>query len=374
MFLNILSLRYRKNSDWILYGIVILLTIIGLISVASATMTPSGLSQVLIKQAIIQIMAIFIMFIVAGIDIDNNRHAAIIMYGISLVGLLLVATVFRHNATNGASRWIVLPGGIQLQPSEFAKISVIVALSHVLSRMRSAIGTWSGLMKSLAVVSVPFLLVATQPDLTTALVFIAIWFSMVLIAGARWEHLVVIAMACVILAGAAWQTNTLKQYQKNRILAMLGMSRSQEMHSYQGDQAQIAVGAGGLTGQGWNEGLQNTGKWVPENQTDFVFTVIAEESGFVGAITLLGLYATLFYRGLRAVLISEFDAGRLVCVGVVTMLGFHVVVNIGMNCGLLPVAGVPLPLVSQGGSSAITTCIAIGLIQSAISRKNALQF
>jgi rod shape determining protein RodA len=374
MFLNILALRYRKNSDWYLYGLAVVLSVIGLISVASATMTPTGLSSTLIKQSIIQGFALVLMYVVGGIDVNNSRRASIVMYLIALFGLILVATVFRHADIKGASRWIVLPGGFQLQPSEFAKIAVIVTMAHYLSQLRGRIATWGGLIQSLIVVGIPFLLVAAQPDLTTALVFLCIWFAMVLIAGARWQHLTLMIVACALLATFAWKSNVLRQYQKDRVLVLVGLKKSDKKLNYQSDQAAIAVGAGGFTGQGWNKGIQNTGNWVPENQTDFIFTVIAEESGFVGSVTILILYGALFYRGLRAVVISEHSTGRLVSVGVVTMLAFHVIVNVGMNCGLLPVAGVPLPLISQGGSSAITTCITIGLMQSAITRKHALQF
>ncbi len=374
MLFNILALRYRKNSDWYLYGLAVLLSVIGLISVASATMTPTGLSSTMIKQAVIQGFALVLMYVVGGIDVNNSRRASIVMYLIALFGLLLVATVFRHSDIKGASRWIVLPGGFQLQPSEFAKVAVIVTMAHYLSQLRGRIATWGGLMQSLIVVGIPFPLVAAQPDLTTALVFLCVWFAMVLIAGARWQHLALMVVACVLLATFAWKSNVLRQYQKDRVLVLVGLKKSDKKLNYQSVQAAIAVGAGGVTGQGWNKGIQNTGNWVPENQTDFIFTVIAEESGFVGSVGILILYGLLFYRGLRAVIVSEHSTGRLVSVGVVTMLAFHVIVNIGMNCGLLPVAGVPLPLISQGGSSAITTCIAIGLMQSAITRKHSLQF
>ena len=136
MFLNILALRYRKNSDWYLYGLAVVLSVIGLISVASATMTPTGLSSTLIKQSIIQGFALVLMYVVGGIDVNNSRRASIVMYLIALFGLLLVATVFRHADIKGASRWIVLPGGFQLQPSEFAKIAVIVTMAHYLSQLR----------------------------------------------------------------------------------------------------------------------------------------------------------------------------------------------------------------------------------------------
>jgi rod shape determining protein RodA len=297
------------------------------------------------------------------------------IHWVSVALLLLVAVLFRDEATKGAARWIPLPGGFKLQPSEFAKIALILTLSAHLVRVGGRIREMRTLLGTLAHVGIPMGLVAAQPDLTTALVFGAIWLVMVFVSGADLRHVVALIAAGALLFGAAWQSGRfIKDYQKDRILILLGIKKDSRKLGYQIDQALAAIGGGQLTGQGIGQGIQNRGRWVPENHTDFIFTVVAEETGFAGSAILLGAYGLLLARGLLTAAQSEDAHGRLIAVGVTTLFAFHTVVNVGMNCGALPVAGVPLPLVSQGGSSAWTSLAAVGLLQSVAMRRRSLQF
>jgi len=366
--------RHRKNVDWILAGAVFVLLAAGLLFLWSATaQSPRGMS-VVGKQAVLLGIGLGLMVLFASIDYQVSNKYAPFIHGIALVLLLVVTVFFRGEETKGATRWIPLPMGFKLQPSEFAKVALVLTLSSMFRSVGGRIREGRVLLRTLAHALMPMALVAAQPDLTTALVFGAIWFTMAFTAGADLRQLAVVVLAAAIAFGFLWNTGRIRGYQKDRILILLGRTVDKQKKGYQIDQAIAAVGGGEATGQGIGRGIQNRGAWVPENHTDFIFTVIAEETGFLGSIALLALYGFVLLRGLMIAAESEDAQGRLIAVGVTTVFGFHVFVNIGMNCGILPVAGVPLPLVSQGGSAAWTSLAAIGLLQSVAMRRRALQF
>jgi len=366
--------RHRKNVDWVLGGAVLLLLAAGLLFLWSATgQSPRGASVVL-KQAGLIGIGLGLMIVLAALDYSASNKYAPFIHGAALLLLLVVTVFFRGEETKGATRWIPLPLGFKLQPSEFAKVALVLTLSSMLRSVGGRIREPGILLKTLAHALMPMGLVAMQPDLTTALVFAAIWFAMVFTAGADLRHLAGIVMAGALVFAVLWNTGVVRQYQKDRIVILLGFKVDKQKKGYQIDQALAAVGGGEATGQGIGQGIQNRGSWVPENHTDFIFTVIAEETGFLGSVALLALYGLVLARGLMIAAESEDAQGRLIAVGVTTLFGFHVFVNVGMNCGMLPVAGVPLPLVSQGGSAAWTSLAAIGLLQSVAMRRRALQF
>ena len=366
--------RLRKNFDWFLMGIVVVLVAAGLVFLSSAVGTlPSGQSMVA-KQGLLIGIGVILLIAFASVDYGITARFSGPIYQISVGLLLCVALFFQDEATKGAARWIPLPLGFKLQPSEFAKIALILTLSAHLVRLGGRIREIRSLAATVLHVAVPMGLVAAQPDLTTALVFGTIWLAMVFVAGADLRHLAALLAAGGLLFAVAWNSGVVKQYQKDRVLILLGLKQDSRKLGYQIDQALAAIGGGQTLGQGLGQGIQNRGRWVPENHTDFIFTVVAEETGFVGSALLLGAYGLLLARGLSTASQSEDTHGRLVAVGVTTLFAFHTVVNIGMNCGVLPVAGVPLPLVSQGGSSAWTSLSAIGLLQSVAMRRRRLQF
>jgi len=342
--------------------------------VSALDTVPSGRTMVF-KQTLLIGIGLVLMSVFAFTNYGLTAKLARPIHWTSVGLLLTVAFFFQDEATKGAARWIPLPMGFKLQPSEFAKIALILTLSVHLVRVGGRIRTFRTLIETLVHVGVPMGLVAAQPDLTTALVFGSIWLAMVFVAGADLRHIGALIVAGALLFGVAWQSGKLiKEYQKDRVLILLGIKKDTRKLGYQIDQALAAIGGGQATGQGWRQGIQNRGRWVPENHTDFIFTVIAEETGFVGSVILLTAYGVLLGRGLVTAAQSEDTHGRLIAVGVTTLFAFHTVVNVGMNCGILPVAGVPLPLVSQGGSSAWTSLSAIGLLQSVAMRRRSLQF
>ena len=306
--------------------------------------------------------------------------------------LLLVAVIIPGIGAMryGARRWIDL-GFFQLQPSELAKLAVILALAQFLSRPQEELREPRTLLKAFGLIALPFLLVLKEPDLGSALMLAAPGLAMFYVGGVPPRFLkrligggaifVLLLVVSILFAPPKWQVIKLEDYQKRRLLVYFGMNYApanatpaeraraladQRRDSYNVEQAMISVGSGGLTGKGWRQGTQNALGYLPRGvaHNDFIFSVIAEESGFVGSLFVLALYATVLFAGIRIASQTRDRLGKLLAVGVVTLLFSHVFVNIGMNIRLMPVTGVPLPLLSYGGSSVICSLVAAGLLQN----------
>jgi rod shape determining protein RodA len=284
------------------------------------------------------------------------------LYGASIAGLLLVLSPV-GSTVNGARAWIRLPAGFSIQPSEFAKVSIIVAVALVLAdRDRREAPDVRTVLRALAIAAVPAGLVLLQPDLGTVLVIGAIVAGMLAIAGVRALHLLALAALAALAVAAAFVLGLVDQYQVDRLTAFARPEEGAQTFGYNTQQARIAIGAGGLLGQGLGQGSQTQGGFVPYNHTDFVSSVAGEELGFLGVCVLLGLLAVVLWRGLTIALRARDLFGRLVACGVVLWFGLQSFENIGMNLGIMPVTGVPLPFVSYGGSSMFAAWIAIGLL------------
>jgi rod shape-determining protein RodA len=367
--------RLRRNIDWILLLAVAALMCCSLAAIYAA-MTPLklGLATAL-RQGVYFAVGIGILGFVATRDYGNAGRYLPFLYIGNLL-LLLAVEVFSPEV-KGAQRWIPLPipgMDFKLQPSEFAKICVILTLSVYVTRLGTRIREFPTLLKTLAHVGIPMTLIMKQPDLGTSLVVLAIWTGIVFLAGARARHLIGLALVGALLFWCAWHFNILHDYQKDRVLTFINPMHDPKGEGYHIIQSQIAIGGGQALGQGYGRGLQTNLRFIPENQTDFIFTVIGEEGGFVGACVLLSIYGLIFWRGVAIIGASEDPLGRLIVGGVLTMLAFHVFVNIGMTCGIMPVVGVPLPLMSFGGSAAWANLTGIGLIVAVGLRRHRLQF
>ncbi len=353
---------WRGLDAALLFSVLALLGV-GLVAIHAATWNRAGGNATLLRQGFYDVVGLVLLAVVAARDYRQIPRWASLLYGAML--LLLLIVLFAAPNTRGAARWIHLPipgMDFKLQPSEFAKVGIILTLSNYVAHLGARIREPVALAKTLVHVGVPMLLIMKQPDLGTSLVFLAIWFGIVFLAGAKWQHLLLLVIAGVALFAFAWRTNVLHKFQKDRVRTFVNPLSDPQGKGYHVLQAETAIGGGGISGQGWKRGTQTTGHFIPENHTDFVFTVIGEEAGFVGACALLGLYGLLLYRGVRTIAACEDSAGRLIAGGVVTLFTFHLVVNIGMTCGIMPVVGVPLPLVSFGGSSAWANLAAVGLL------------
>lgn len=358
-------MRPRAPRWWARYdALQLLLTgallVLGLMTLYSAS-RPEFISQL---AGLVLGLAAFAGF--ALLDYRWLRRAAPHIYGGALLILLMVEVAGR--VSYGAQRWVRV-AGIQVQPSEVAKLLVLIALAAYLSsRPRQG---WRQGVIGLAVAAVPAVLVLLQPDLGTAIVFVALGFGMVLLAGAP-PGLVASLLAAGALA-LPLLPHLLHGYQKKRLEIFLDPTRDPLGAGYNLIQARIAVGSGGLFGQGWLHGAQGRLGYVPERTSDFVFAVFAEQFGLLGGLLLLTLFALLLLRLLRAAAVAPDRFGELLCTGAAILVATQVVQNVGMNIGLLPIAGIPLPFISHGSSSLVTLMAMLGIVQSVVARRRRVE-
>ena len=284
---------------------------------------------------------------------------------LATMGLLFAVLTIGIEVKGSRARFAV--GGFQMQPSEFGKVAVIVALAVILGSA-DRVGVWRLLIAG-AAVAVPIVLIMAQPDLGTILVYGAIFAGMVFVAGTRGRHLAVLCLLLLTGTVAVLQSERLDKYQLERLLGFVD-EEADTAARYNLEQAEVAIGNGGITGKGLFQGTQNISDHVPEQQTDFIFTVIAEETGFVGSVVVLGLFGLLLARIWRIGRLADDRFGLLVAAGVFSMLLFQVFQSVGMSAGIMPITGIPLPLISYGGSSVVATFLALGLVQSVHMRRH----
>ena len=272
---------------------------------------------------------------------------------------------------NGARAWISLPGGFQIQPAELAKISIIIGLSMVLSERikdREA-PTHQDVLRALAIAAIPIILILLQPDMGTVFIISASVVTIVAVSGAPSRWVAGLLLLAVLGGISAVQLGVLSDYQVKRLQSFVNPAADPQQSGYQLRQSRITVGSGGLTGTGLFNGPQTNGRFVPEQQTDFIFTVAGEEIGFLGSSFILVLFTVILVRGFRIARRSQDLFGRLVCTGVIAWFAFQAFENIGMTMGLMPMTGVPLPFISYGGSSMFANLIGIGLLQNVHARQ-----
>lgn len=362
------GIAYRlRQIDYLLAASVIVIAAIGTLAIRSAT---HGLpaASIYMKQAEGAVVGAVIMLAVGLIDYETVLpRIARPLYYFSVL-LLAVVLKFHGHSSHGAQRWIPI-GHFEFQPSEFAKIAVIISLALYLSERRERVGDLRTVIGSLLVIALPFLLIIKQPDLGTGLVIVTMWAGMVFVAGAQPKHLLAILLAGVMVFAVAWRFNVIKGYQRERLASFVSPNIDPANTGYHLHESQIAIGAGQLTGQGYEHGIQARGHFIPEQQTDFIFTIIGEEGGFVSCVILLMLYLFCLERGVVVIMSCEDYLGRLLAAGVVSMLAFHIIVNVGMTIGVMPVVGVPLPFASYGLSALLVDMFAMGLLLSVAARR-----
>ena len=304
------------------------------------------------------------------IDYRLLRAYAPILWLISVIGLIAVFIPGIGEEVNNSSAWISLPGGFQLQPAELAKIAIIVGIAMVLSDRDQAQNDPSDLdvIKALAIAAIPVLLIVIQPDLGTVLIISAAVVAMIGVSGARPIWVVGLLLLAVVAGFTAVKTGAVSDYQVARLQSFVDPTSDPQATGYQIRQSRITIGSGGIFGKGLFEGPQTSGRFVPEQQTDFIFTVAGEELGFIGCSLILFLYLLIFIRAFRICGQSRDLFGRLVCIGVIAWFIFQSFENIGMAMGLMPMTGVPLPFLSYGGSSMFANLIGIGLLQNVHAR------
>jgi len=359
--------RYLRTVNWLLIVAAIGVTLLGIVIVQSAGLHTAGGSAEYRKQVLYAIVGIGVMLLCARVDYRNWQRWAPYLYALNL---LLLAFILRggHSA-HGAQRWISLGPLGTFQPSEPAKLFLAISFAWILCKAEYK--RLRDLWMPLAAVAVPALLVVKQPDLGTALVFVAILSAQLFFGLPRLAHFAIYAAG--LAAAAAFTIGTkyvLKPFQKARLLVFLNPKTDPQGAGYNLNQSKIAVGSGQWFGRGLYHGTQTQLNFVPAHSTDFVFTVVGEELGFVGAALLLGLYALLLAGALQAMLAARDRFGFLLASGILAMFTFHVIVNVGMTVGIMPITGIPLPFVSYGGSAMLTDYAAIGVLLNMYAQRD----
>lgn len=363
--------RLFINFDWTLFLIVLGISLIGLLNIYSTGFNQAYPKQDFVYVRQLQWIVVGLVFMTAAFCIDYrfiSRYAYLI-YGLSI--LLLLIVFFYGYATRGSQRWILL-GGVTFQPSELMKLTLILALAKYFDHHRRVEPyRLKDLGIPLLIVLVPFLLILKQPDLGTAMVLFIIFSSMVLFIGVHWKSLTWSVLTGLVLVPAGWFF--LRDYQKERIMTFVNPDTDPLGSGYHVIQSIIAIGSGGMTGKGFLKGTQTQLRFLPERHTDFVFSVFAEEWGFIGGMVLLVLLMSLILWGLKIALYARDYNGTLIAVGITALIFWEVFINIGMVLGILPIVGIPLPFLSYGGSSTVVLMTGVGLLLNVSMRRFILQ-
>ncbi len=361
-----MSRRTWRSFDVVLLAVTILLLVYGVAMVGSATQGTEDMANLWQRQAIYAVSGLVLLFLVAAFDYRfyENLHRPLYI----LIVVLLVALFALGEITQGVQRWI---GTNAIQPSELAKVVIIIGLAKLLADRDGQMGRMRYTLLSLGYVLVPIGLIYLQPNLSTAITIGLIWLAMALMAGTRLVHLGMLALGGIVVSPIVWLT--LKDYMRDRILLFINPAGNPDTF-YNVQQALISIGSGGWLGKGFGSGTQSQLRFLRVRHTDYIFSVIGEELGLLGTIVLLALFTILIWRIVRVAGMAKDPFGRLMCVGVAAIIFMQTAVNIGVNLGLLPVTGLPLPFVSYGGSSLWMFLIALGLVESIAMRHKKLDF
>jgi len=355
-----------RDFDWPLLGMVVLLCIISVFEIKSATVHTKfhGFDH---KQIGFLFAGLALMFLISLIDYHRLLDVAHYAYGVSILSLIAVLAV--GTKVLGGRRWIKVPGG-HFQPSEWVKLVLIVVVARYFWSLAGKELTWSDIAKAFAIVCVPMLLVLKQPDLGTTLTYLPILLCGLFLGGIRFKQAAILILAFLVLLGGVWKTGKLlKPYQKARLTSFMDPDNDPKGSGYQIRQSLIAVGSGGIWGKGANQGTQTQGDFLPIPYTDFIFAAFCEEHGFIGAIGVLLLYFLILMRLIHNAQTAADLPGTFIIMGVVAVIIFQIAINVGMVVGLMPVTGIPLPLMSYGGSSILFTFLALGIVMNIRMRR-----
>ena len=360
------------HADVILVLTTAALTLFGIALIYSATrgIDPDLYSTFhLQRQSLFAIVGALMGGVVAAVDYRRFRSLTWPLYGATLLVLLLVLTPLGAER-QGAQAWFVF-GGYQVQPSEFGKLAMILVLAHYAARFGGRM-TLRQLLGAFVLVAVPMMLIVLQRDAGTAVVFAIIAMGILLVAGAQTRHILVATTLGLTGMGLMLNSGLVEEYQRQRIQSIVNPGGNPG-DTFNIEQAQIAIGNGGLAGHGYGQGTQTRSGLVPAQETDFIFTVVGEELGFLGSVAALGLLAVLLWRIWRSARVAGDLFGSLVSTGVLCMVLFQVFQTVGMAAGIMPVIGIPLPLLSYGGSSILTTMMALGLVLNISMRRHVVR-
>jgi rod shape determining protein RodA len=357
--------NFWRQFDYILLGTTLILIIFGILMIRSATLgaIDTDLISRVPDQIRYAIIGIVLVFVLAAVDYRLLGGMHIWLY-LTMVGLLVLVRFLGVEGDAGSQRWINL--GIRIQPSEIGKILIIITLAHHLTQNYHKLNTLTAVGQSLIHMSIPTGLIFLQPNLGTTIVFMVIWLAMIWAAGLRLKHIALFALIILIAAPVVW--SQMKDYQRSRITTFINPEGDPDAF-YNILQSRIAVGSGGLVGKGYANGTQSQLRFLRVRHTDFIFSVIAEEFGYVGGAAVMILIGIVIWRILLGAQMAVDPMGSLICYGVAAIIFFQTVVSIGMNLNMLPVTGLTLPFISSGGTSLLSMLAGIGLAQSVIIRR-----
>jgi rod shape determining protein RodA len=359
-------LSYR-DFDWALLGLVLMLCTVSVLEIYSATIH-TRFADFHNKQVFWIIAGLVGTFLFAKIDYHRVLDWAPWAYGIGLVALLAVLSPLGHKALGGR-RWIKA-GPILVQPSEYVKLILILAVARYFANLGGRSLTWRDILKAFAMVGVPMLLVMKQPDLGTTLTYAPVLVAGLFLGGINFKQAAILITCSLVLIGGVWSSGKfLKPYQKARLTSFVNPDNDPKGSGYQVRQSLIAVGSGGIWGKGTEKGSQTQGFFLPIPYTDFIFAAFSEEHGFVGAVFVLLLYFFILMRLIQNAQTAADLSGSLIIMGIVAVLTFQIAVNVGMVIGFMPVTGIPLPLMSYGGSSVLFTFLALGVAMNVRMRR-----
>ncbi len=358
--------RYRsfRDLDWPLLLIALVISGAGVLQIFSSTHETPAWEDAWWKQLVWIGVGLVLMWVVAQIDYHTLMGQVPGFYALTVAALL--GTYLIGTTVFGGKRWIGV-GGAKLQVSEFAKLVIILLVARYLSELKGDQLGSRDLLKLIGLVGVPLLLVLKQPDLGTALTYVPVLAAGVFLAGLRWKYIAVAAGVMALAVPVSW--HFLKDYQKARLVSFRDPSKDPKGSGYQVIQSKIAVGQGGMWGQGVTKGTQTQLRFLPVPHTDFIFSSFAEEHGFVGIVVVLGLFFLLLMQIVQNAQLAPDRAGLYICMGIAALILFHVLVNVGMVVGRMPVTGIPLPLMSAGGSNTLSTFLMLGLVNNVRLRR-----
>jgi len=366
---SIVERRLAKNFDFTLLVVTFAIVTFGCFMIYSASRGAAGYVQ---RQIIFAVAGTVLAAIVASIDHTIYARHAGKLYVCTIIMLLAVLKLARE--IHGAKSWINF-GWFSFQPSEFAKIFLLICLAVFLVSRQETIRSFGLFAKSLIYLVVPLLLILKQPDLGTSMVIVCIWLVMVFVMGTDLKNIGLFVAGFTVLALIAWNVpGIMKPYQKDRMITLINPGTDPRGSGYHVNQSRIAIGSGRMFGKGYLKGTQSELNFIPEQHTDFIFTAVGEETGFVGSVTVLMLYFLLLWRAMTIMAAAEDSTGRAIAAGIVGMFGFHIIENIGMTLGITPVTGVPLSMFSYGGSALMANMMAIGLLEGISMRRHKISF
>ncbi len=366
---NVDKQNILKNFDFVLLFLSVAAAVFGIVMISSATEFPV---KYVIVQSLALILGLAAIFFLMIIDYEYLAKMSKYLYGISILLLILVLIPGIGVEENGARSWFNL-GFVNVQPAEFAKLFFIITFSRHIAKTEMLLNRPKNVLMLSVHLGILAVLILLQPDFGTAMVFFCMAFVMLFAAGLAWKYIVALFGMAAVAAPLAWFF-VLKDYQKDRILTLFNPESDPMGSGYHVVHSKITVGSGQAFGTGLFNGASQYNNFLPERHTDFIYSVICEELGFIGALTVIALLVAIIVRCVHIGVNARNDLGKYICIGVAAMFAFHLIENVGMCIGIMPVTGIPLPFFSYGGSSMLTNMIAIGLVMNVKYRSKAINF